>query len=84
MRILGWIFVPFVMIFKNWQQRSGLANLFGSIFAVCMLSFYTLLVLASINGGALADLPLNLRGRYDRKQTHPTSTAIAPTPIPTP
>ena len=63
MRILGWIFVPFVMIFKNWQQRSGVANLFGSIFALSMLSFYTLLVLVSVNGGALADIPLNLRGR---------------------
>ena len=63
MRILGWIFVPFVMIFKNWQQRSVVTNLFGSIFALCMLSFYTLVVLVSITGGAfLADLPLDLRG----------------------
>ena len=63
MRMLGWIFVPFVMIFKNWRQRSGLANLFGSIFALCMLSFYTLVVLVSLTGGAfLADLPLDLKG----------------------
>ena len=63
MRILGWIFVPFVMIFKNWQQRAVWANAIGSIFALCMLSFYTLVVLVSITGGAfLADLPLDLRG----------------------
>ena len=63
MRILGWIFVPFVMIFKNWQQRSVVANLFGGIFAACVLSFYTLLVFVSLTGGAfLADLPLDLRG----------------------
>ena len=88
MRILGWIFLPFVMIFKNWQQRSGVANLFGSIFALSMLSFYTLLVLVSINGGALADIPLNLRGRggCDKfrkcKQAQPTATTAARTPTP--
>jgi uncharacterized metal-binding protein len=89
MRILGWIFVPFVMIFKNWQQRSGIANLFGSIFALCMLSFYTLLVLVSVNGGALADTPLNLRGRgcgvYQKcPGTVATKTATAVIPTPTP
>jgi uncharacterized metal-binding protein len=63
MRILGWIFVPFVMIFKNWQQRAVWANAIGSIFALCMLSFYTLVVFVSLTGGAfLADLPLDLRG----------------------
>ena len=84
MRILGWIFLPFVMIFKNWQQRSGVANLFGSIFALSMLSFYTLLVLVSINGGALADIPLNLRGRgcgVYQKCTGTAATATLP-PIP--
>lgn len=64
MRILGWIFVPFVMIFKNWRQRAFWANAIGSIFAACVLSFYTLLVLVSLTGGAfLPDLPLDLRGR---------------------
>ena len=63
MRILGWIFVPFVMIFKNWRQRAFWANAIGSIFAACVLSFYTLVVLVSITGGAfLADLPLDLKG----------------------
>ena len=63
MRILGWIFVPFVMIFKNWQQRAFWANAIGGIFAACVLSFYTLVVLVSLTGGAfLADLPLDLRG----------------------
>jgi len=62
MRILGWIFVPFVMIFKNWRQRAFWANAIGSIFAACVLSFYTLLVLVSLTGGAfLPDLPLDLR-----------------------
>ena len=71
MRILGWIFVPFVMIFKNWQQRAVWVNAIGSIFALCMLSFYTLVVFVSITGGAfLADLPLDLRGAggcHDKK-----------------
>ena len=72
MRILGWIFVPFVMIFKNWQQRAVWANAIGSIFALCMLSFYTLVVLVSITGGAfLADLPLDLRGTWPGTCTIP-------------
>ena len=65
MRILGWVFVPFVMIFKNWRQRAFWANAIGSIFAACVLSFYTLVVVVSLTGGAfLADLPLDLRGTY--------------------
>ncbi len=43
MRILSWIFLPFVMIFKNRQQRSIWGNIIGSLFAVSMLSFYILL-----------------------------------------
>ena len=63
MRILGWIFVPFVMIFKNWQQRAVWANVIGSIFALCVLSFYILVVLVSFTDGTfLASLPLDLRG----------------------
>ena len=64
MRILGWIFVPFVMIFKNRQQRAVWANAIGSIFALCVLSFYILVVLVSFTDGTfLADLPLDLRGK---------------------
>jgi uncharacterized metal-binding protein len=63
MRTLGWIFVPFVMIFKNWRQRAFWANVIGSLYALCMLSFYTLVVFVSLTGGAfLADLPLDFRG----------------------
>ena len=64
MRILGWIFLPFVMIFKNWQQRSVWVKIIGSLFAVSMLSFYVLLLFVTLNGGMiLSSVPSELRGR---------------------
>jgi len=63
MRILGWIFLPFVMIFKNWQQRSVWVNIIGSLFAVSMLSFYVLMLFVTLNGGmVLSSVPSDLRG----------------------
>jgi hypothetical protein len=67
MRILGWIFLPFVMIFKNWQQRSVWNNIIGSLFAVSMLSFYVLLLFVSLNGGMfVSSVPSELRGHIEK------------------
>lgn len=89
MRILGWIFLPFMMIFKNWTQRSRLGNLFGSLFAFCMLTFYALLVVVSISGGTfMADIPLDLRGRgcgvYQKCKGAPATAVPTITATPTP
>ena len=92
MRILGWIFLPFVMIFKNWQQRSVWVNIIGSLFAVSVLSFYILLLLVSLSGGTLlSSIPSDLRGmggggcedNYKPKwcPVEATNTAIANTAI---
>ncbi len=82
MRTLGWIFLPFVMIFKNWKQRTGVANLIGSLFAICMLSFYTILIVGSLYGGALADIPFDLRGRGCGVYQPCKPAAATATPIP--
>ena len=86
MRILGWIFVPFVMIFKNWQQRSVWGNIIGSLFAVSMLSFYVLLLFVTLNGGmVLSSVPSELRGMDDgltdaqKARTHAAQTSAAQT-----
>ena len=69
MRILGWIFLPFVMIFKNWQQRSVWVNIIGSLFAVSVLSFYILLLLVSLSGGTLlSSIPSDLRGHIEKTE----------------
>jgi hypothetical protein len=76
MRILGWIFLPFVMIFKNWQQRSVWGNIIGSLFAVSMLSFYVLLLFVTLNGGMfVSSIPSDLRGMPNKTYSGPTYTA---------
>ena len=86
MRILSWIFVPFVMIFKNWQQRSVWGNIIGSLFAVSMLSFYVLLLFVTLNGWmVLSSVPSELRGMGDgltdaqKARTHAAQTSAAQT-----
>ena len=84
MRILGWIFLPFVMIFKNWQQRSVWNNIIGSLFAVSMLSFYVLLLFVSLNGGMfVSSVPSELRGHIEKITGNPNAISRpGPQPVP--
>lgn len=50
LRILGWIFVPYIMIFFRWKKIGGIAKIFGIIWVV--------LALLMVIGSFLPDEPL--------------------------